>query len=101
MTIIRAFTLRNIMIILCIIMLVLLGDKTLGIRSKIQDVREAGRLYSSEQSMKDLENSPIWQAMEAVQKGHVYSLKTADFVVGEGLAGTPLFLDYLIEKLVP
>lgn len=57
--------------------------------------------YSSEQSMKDLENSPIWKGMEAVQKGHVYRLKTADFVVGEGLVGTPLFLDYLVEKLVP
>ncbi|WP_340021489.1 hypothetical protein MHI24_21130 [Paenibacillus sp. FSL K6-1096] len=49
MTIIRAFTLRNIMIILCIIMLILLGDKALGIRSKIEDVREAGRLYAEGQ----------------------------------------------------
>lgn len=57
--------------------------------------------YSSEQSMKDLENSPIWKGMEAVKKGHVYRLETADFVVGEGLIGTPLLLDYLADKLVP
>ncbi len=56
--------------------------------------------YSSEQSMKELESSPLWKAMEAVKEGHVYPLKTADFVVGEGLVGTPLFLDYLVEKLV-
>lgn len=47
MTIIRAFTLRNIMIILCIFMLILIGDKALGIHSKIQDVREADRLYTA------------------------------------------------------
>ncbi|KUF27749.1 MULTISPECIES: ABC transporter substrate-binding protein [Lysinibacillus] len=57
--------------------------------------------YSSEQSMKDLENSPMWQAMDAVKIGNVYPLKTADYVVGEGLIGSPLFLDYLVEKLVP
>ncbi|GBF75558.1 hypothetical protein PA598K_03975 [Paenibacillus sp. 598K] len=57
--------------------------------------------YSSEQSMKDLENSPLWQGMDAVKKGQVYPLKTADFVVGEGLVGSPLFMDYLLEKLVP
>jgi len=57
--------------------------------------------YSSEQSMKDLENSPLWQAMDAVKAGNVYPLKTADYVVGEGLIGSPLFLDYLVEKLVP
>ncbi|MFF2886103.1 ABC transporter substrate-binding protein [Paenibacillus sp. NPDC057967] len=57
--------------------------------------------YSSEQSMKDLENSPMWQAMDAVKAGNVYPLKTADYVVGEGLVGSPLFLDYLVEKLVP
>ncbi len=57
--------------------------------------------YSSEQSMKDLENSPMWQAMDAVKAGNVYPLKTADYVVGEGLIGSPLFLDYLVEKLVP
>jgi iron complex transport system substrate-binding protein len=56
--------------------------------------------YSSEQSMKDLENYPLWKSMAAVKKGNVYPLKTADFVVGEGLIGTPLFLDYLVEKLV-
>lgn len=56
--------------------------------------------YSSEESMKDLENSPLWQGMDAVKKGHVYPLKTADFVVGEGLVGYPLFMDYLVEKLV-
>lgn len=56
--------------------------------------------YSSEESMKELESSPLWKAMEAVKKGNVYPLKTADFVVGEGLVGTPLFLDYLVEKLV-
>ncbi len=56
--------------------------------------------YSSEQSMKDLESNPLWQGMDAVKKGHVYPLKTADFVVGEGLVGTPLFMDYLVEKLV-
>ncbi|MDM5280756.1 ABC transporter substrate-binding protein [Paenibacillus silvae] len=56
--------------------------------------------YSSEQSMKDLESSPLWQGMDAVKKGHVYPLKTADFVVGEGLIGYPLFMDYLVEKLV-
>ncbi|MEK5488850.1 ABC transporter substrate-binding protein [Lysinibacillus sp. FSL M8-0355] len=57
--------------------------------------------YSSEQSMKDLEKSPMWQAMDAVKIGNVYPLKTADYVVGEGLIGSPLFLDYLVEKLVP
>lgn len=56
--------------------------------------------YSSEQSMKDLENSPMWKAMAAVKAGNVYPLKTADYVVGEGLIGSPLFLDYLVEKLV-
>jgi len=56
--------------------------------------------YSSEQSMKDLENSPMWKTMAAVKAGHVYPLKTADYVVGEGLVGSPLFLDYLVEKLV-
>ncbi|WP_107837946.1 ABC transporter substrate-binding protein [Metasolibacillus meyeri] len=57
--------------------------------------------YSSEQSMKDLEDSPMWHAMGAVKAGNVYPLKTADYVVGEGLIGSPLFLDYLVEKLVP
>lgn len=57
--------------------------------------------YSSEQSMKDLENSSMWQAMDAVKAGNVYPLKTADYVVGEGLVGSPLFLDYLVERLVP
>ncbi|WP_375105820.1 ABC transporter substrate-binding protein [Lysinibacillus fusiformis] len=57
--------------------------------------------YSSEQSMKDLENSPMWQGMGAVKAGNVYPLKTADYVVGEGLVGSPLFLDYLVERLVP
>jgi len=57
--------------------------------------------YSSEQSMKDLENSPMWQAMDAVKAGNVYPLKTADYVVGEGLVGSPLFLEYLVERLVP
>lgn len=56
--------------------------------------------YNSDQSMKDLENYPLWKSMAAVKKGNVYPLKTADFVVGEGLIGTPLFLDYLVEKLV-
>lgn len=56
--------------------------------------------YSSDQSMKDLESSPLWKAMDAVKKGNVYPLKTADFVVGEGLVGSPLFMDYLVEKLV-
>ncbi|WFR63751.1 ABC transporter substrate-binding protein [Paenibacillus amylolyticus] len=31
--------------------------------------------YSSDQSMKDLENSPLWKGMDAVKKGHVYPLK--------------------------
>ena len=57
--------------------------------------------YSSDQSMKELEESSMWQAMSAVKDGHVYPLRTADYVVGEGLIGTPLFLDYLVEKLVP
>ncbi len=57
--------------------------------------------YSSEQSMKDLENSSMWQGMDAVKAGNVYPLKTADYVVGEGLVGSPLFLDYLVERLVP
>lgn len=57
--------------------------------------------YSSDQSMKELEESSMWQAMQAVKEGHVYPLRTADYVVGEGLVGTPLFLDYLVEKLVP
>ncbi|QDQ00881.1 ABC transporter substrate-binding protein [Lysinibacillus fusiformis] len=57
--------------------------------------------YSSEQSLKDLKNSPMWQAMDAVKAGNVYPLKTADYVVGEGLIGSPLFLDYLVERLVP
>lgn len=35
------------------------------------------------------------------EKGRVYRLETADFVVGEGLIGTPLLLDYLVDKLVP
>ncbi|MCG7408336.1 ABC transporter substrate-binding protein [Paenibacillus sp. ACRRX] len=56
--------------------------------------------YSSEQSMKDLENSTMWKEMAAVKAGNVYPLKTADYVVGEGLIGSPLFLDYLVEKLV-
>lgn len=47
MTIKRALTLRNFMIILCIFMLVLLGQKVLGIEDKIQAVREAGRLYAA------------------------------------------------------
>ncbi|NQX47508.1 hypothetical protein HQN87_19420 [Paenibacillus tritici] len=47
MTIKQALTLRNIMIILCIFMLVLLGQKALGIRDKIQDIQEAGRLYAA------------------------------------------------------
>ncbi|WP_342424382.1 hypothetical protein [Paenibacillus sp. FSL E2-0178] len=47
MTIKQALTLRNIMIILCIFMLVLLGQKALGIEDKIQTVREAERLYAA------------------------------------------------------
>jgi hypothetical protein len=47
MTIKRALTLRNIMIILCIFMLLLLGQKALGIEDKIQTVREAERLYAA------------------------------------------------------
>ncbi|MFD2875235.1 hypothetical protein ACFTAO_03525 [Paenibacillus rhizoplanae] len=44
MTIIRAVTLRNIMIILCILMLLPLGQKALGIKNKLQDVQEAGKI---------------------------------------------------------
>lgn len=47
MTIIRAVTLRNIMIILCILMLLPLGQKALGIKNKLQDVQEAGKLYAA------------------------------------------------------
>lgn len=47
MTIIRAITLRNIMIILCILMLLPLGQKALGIKNKLQDVQEAGKLYAA------------------------------------------------------
>lgn len=47
MTIIRAITLRNIMIILCILMLLPLGQKALGIKHKLQDVKEAGELYAA------------------------------------------------------
>ncbi|WP_405107405.1 hypothetical protein MHH28_27150 [Paenibacillus sp. FSL K6-1217] len=47
MTIKQAITLRNIMIILCILMLIPLGQKALGIKNKIQDVREAGELYAA------------------------------------------------------
>lgn len=47
MTIIRAITLRNIMIILCILMLLPLGQKALGIKNKLQDVQEAGELYAA------------------------------------------------------
>ncbi|MEK4853522.1 hypothetical protein NST04_27025 [Paenibacillus sp. FSL H7-0756] len=47
MTIIRAITLRNIMIILCILMLLPLGQKALGIKNKLKDVQEAGELYAA------------------------------------------------------
>ncbi|WP_158560778.1 ABC transporter substrate-binding protein [Paenibacillus contaminans] len=57
--------------------------------------------YSSEQSMKDLENSPLWKSMEAVKAGRVYPLETKDYIQGEGPVGSALFIDYLVEKLVP
>lgn len=47
MTIIRAVTLRNIMIILCILMLLPLGQKALGIKNKLKDVQEGGKLYAA------------------------------------------------------
>ncbi|AIQ67105.1 hypothetical protein [Paenibacillus graminis] len=47
MTIKQALSLRNIMIILCILMLVLLGQKGIRLHSKIGTVREAGRLYAA------------------------------------------------------
>ena len=47
MTIVRAITLRNIMIILCILMLLPLGQKALGIKNKLKDVQEAGELYAA------------------------------------------------------
>lgn len=47
MTIKQALSLRNIMIILCILMLVLLGQKGIRLHSKIGAVREAGRLYAA------------------------------------------------------
>ncbi|MBW4082356.1 hypothetical protein [Paenibacillus sp. S150] len=47
MTIKEFLTLRNIMTILCILMLVLLGQKGFRLHSKIETVREAGRLYAA------------------------------------------------------
>ncbi|WP_379154287.1 hypothetical protein [Paenibacillus sp. sgz5001063] len=47
MTIKQALTLRNIMIILCMLMLVLLGQKGLRLQNKIETVREAERLYAA------------------------------------------------------
>lgn len=47
MTFKQAITLRNIMIILCIGMLVLLGSKLLRIEDKIRGVQEAERLYAA------------------------------------------------------
>ncbi|MGN7763122.1 hypothetical protein [Paenibacillus sp. 22594] len=47
MTIKQVLTLRNFMIILCIFMLALLGQKALRLHSKIETVREAERLYVS------------------------------------------------------
>lgn len=47
MTFKQAITLRNIMIILCIIMFILLGRKAFRIEDKITRVQEAERLYAS------------------------------------------------------
>ncbi|MHA6532915.1 hypothetical protein [Paenibacillus sp. BAC0078] len=47
MTFKQAISLRNIMIILCTVMLVLLGQKVLRLDSKIAAVREAERLYAA------------------------------------------------------
>lgn len=47
MTIKQALTLRGAIILLCIVMLALLGQKAFRIEDKIQDVREAGRLYAA------------------------------------------------------
>ncbi|WP_019913393.1 hypothetical protein [Paenibacillus sp. HW567] len=47
MTFKQAISLRNIMIILCTLMLVLLGQKVLRLDSKITAVREAERLYAA------------------------------------------------------
>ncbi|WNS41340.1 hypothetical protein [Paenibacillus sp. MMS20-IR301] len=47
MTIKQALSLRNIMIILCILMTALLGQKVLGIEDKMKAVQEAERLYAA------------------------------------------------------
>lgn len=57
--------------------------------------------YSSDESMKSLEDSPLWQSMEAVQNGRVFPLDTKDYAVGLGPIGTELLIDYIVEKLVP
>lgn len=47
MTFKQAISLRNIMIILCTVMLVLLGQKVLRLDGKMEAVREAERLYAA------------------------------------------------------
>ncbi|MGG1616535.1 ABC transporter substrate-binding protein [Paenibacillus sp. NRS-1781] len=57
--------------------------------------------YNSADSLKSLEESPLWKNMDAVKNNHVFPLKTSDFVEGEGPIGSSLLIDYVVEKLVP
>lgn len=57
--------------------------------------------YDSSESMKELEESPLWKSLDAVKNNRVFPLKTNDYIQGQGPIGSSLLIDYVVEKLVP
>ncbi|WP_338554280.1 ABC transporter substrate-binding protein [Paenibacillus sp. KS-LC4] len=57
--------------------------------------------YDTADSMKNLENSSLWNNLNAVKNNHVFPLNTNDFVQGTGPIGSGLLMDYIVERLVP
>lgn len=55
---------------------------------------------NSEGNWKELEKSNLWKNMKAVRAGHVYPLKTNDFVGGEGPIGYSRLIDYIVSCLL-
>ncbi|MBP1993011.1 ABC transporter substrate-binding protein [Paenibacillus eucommiae] len=57
--------------------------------------------YDSSESLKELEENPLWKGLDAVKNNHVFPLRTNDYISAKGPIGTSLLIDYIVEKLVP
>jgi hypothetical protein len=68
MTIKEVITMRNFMIILCIFMIFLLGQKALGINDKVKSVQEGDRLYAAG----DLIAAEDWYRQAAANRSFHY-----------------------------